>query len=100
MNSPQNEQELAASLARTVETSERLADLLQGLPPMVQLDALLRTYVTLGAEHGQLEKVGSALLELGGSILFRQMLQQPRPARIAAPAPGEASYHEAPSTVH
>jgi hypothetical protein len=98
MTEPQNDQEMAASLALTVETSERLADLLKGLPPMVQLDALLRTYVTLGAEHGQLEKVGSALLELGGSILFRQMLQQPRPARTTVSAPGQADYPPAPTT--
>lgn len=97
MNDAQNDQELAASLARTVEASERLEALLKGMPPMVQLDALLRTYVKLGAEHDELHQVGTSLVELGGSILFRQMFQ--KPARCSVPASSEADHHAAPPTV-
>lgn len=99
MNEPKTEQELAASLAQTTEVAQRLEELLKGLPPLVQLDALLGTYVKLGIAHDQLEKVGTGLLELGGSIVFRQMLMQQRPARTTVPASGEADHHPAPPTV-
>ena len=100
MSTLKSEQDMAASLAQTIEVAERLEGLLKGLPPLVQLDALLRTYLTLGTAHGELEKVGVSLLELGGSILFKEILgQSRRPARTTAPAPGEADYHHAPNTV-
>lgn len=94
-----NPQELEASLAMTNEVIERLHELLHDLPPVVQLDALFNVYIRLGIQHGQLEKVASSLLELGGSILYGQMAE-PRPARTSVPASAEPDQHPAPSNLH
>lgn len=99
MSYPMNQQELEASLAMTRETIERLNDLLRNLPPPVQLDALLNAYIQIGNRHGQIEKVAASLLELGGSILYRQMAD-PRPARTSVPASAEPDQHPAPSIIH
>lgn len=99
MNTLHNEQDMAASMARVVEAAQRIEEVLKDLPPLVQLDALFSAYMKLGREHGQLEKVGTALLELGGAIVFGQMLlQSQRPARTTEAAPGHADYPPAPTT--
>jgi len=99
MNTQQNDQDMAASMARVVEAAERVEELLKDLPALVQLDALFSAYMKLGQAHGQLEKVGTSLLELGGRIVFGQMLlQSQRPARTTEPAPGQADYPPAPTT--
>ncbi len=95
MNAPLSPEEMAA----VVEATNRLEATLSGLPPLVQLDALFTAYVKVGKAHGQLEKVGASLLELGGSILFHEMVaQSQRPDRTTVPAPGRADYPPAPNT--
>lgn len=92
------EQEARESIEKTQQVEAQLQALLQGLPPVVQLDALLRVYVKLGVQHGELDKVGHSLIELGGSIVFRQMLSE-RVARTTSPAPGQPDQHAAPTTL-
>jgi hypothetical protein len=95
MNAPLSNEDMAA----VDEAIKRLETALSGLPPLVQLDALFNTYMKVGKAHGELEKVGTFLLELGGSIVFSEMLaQSQRPARTTAPAPGRADYPPAPNT--
>lgn len=99
MNTQHNDQDMAASMERVVETAKRIEEVLKDLPALVQLDALFSVYMKLGRANGQLEKVGASLLELGGAIVFGQMLlQSQRPARTTAPAPGQADYPPAPTT--
>lgn len=99
MTQPSFTPEQLASIQQALAQEPKLREALAGLPVTVQLDALLATYVHLATEHGELEKVGAALLNLGGQIMFRHMLQQ-APARCSVPASLEADHHVAPSTVH
>jgi hypothetical protein len=86
-------------IAQVEEATERLQAVLADLPPLVQLDALLVAYVKLGEAHGELEKVGTSLLELGGSFTFRAIFRQSqRPAKTTSPAPSRADYPPAPNT--
>jgi hypothetical protein len=95
MSAPLSNEDMAA----VDEATMRLEAALSGLPHLVQLDALLTAYVKVGKAHGELEKVGTSLLELGSSIVFQEMFaQSQRPARTTAPAPGWADYPPAPNT--
>lgn len=91
-------QDMNASLAQVAEVSKCLEALVKDLPVLVQLDALLSTYVKLGKATGQLDKVGTALVELGGSILYSQFVSPP-PARCSVPASNESKHHPAPPIV-
>lgn len=87
------------------ELQRRLREVLKDFPVPVQLDALLITYVKVGQENASLEKVGNGLLQLGGAILFNEMLTEvtcnvtSTVHRHSAPAPGEAEFHDAPKTI-
>lgn len=98
MKQPEFTAEQLASIQQALAQKPKLREVLADLPILVQLDALLATYTELAIEHGELEKVGMALLNLGGQIMFRQMLQQ-APARCSVPASLEADHHAAPPTV-
>jgi hypothetical protein len=65
---------------------------------LVQLDALLSAYVNVAIQCGRLPEASEVLVQLGGTLLFRQ--HQVEVARCSVPASLEADHHGAPPIVH
>lgn len=97
MNQQQLDQEKQhrESLAQTGRLQQQLIEQLKDLPVMVQLDALLATYVHVGIQHRQLHAVAPALMQLAGNLLFGEV----KAVAIGRAADPQASHHAAPRSL-
>ncbi|OYZ03469.1 MAG: hypothetical protein B7Y42_00380 [Polaromonas sp. 28-63-22] len=83
------------SLAQAGRLQQQLVEQLKDLPVMVQLDALLATYVHVGIQHRQLHAVAPALMQLAGNLLFGEV----KAVKVARSPDPEATHHAAPASL-